>query len=400
MREFVRYYLLKVLVVIVVLQLAFFYWLENRNHRPEAVNDEVSVYEGHTVKIRPLRNDTDKDDNKLSIGQVNNPLKGSLKQEDDIFVYTAIKGFAGVDSFTYTVNDGKKESNEAYIKVTVNENLPPEANNDLIVSYPENKIPLLITGNDTDREGDSLFIDNYTTPLYGKIEKENNQLYYIPVKPALKDSFQYTVSDGFKFSKTATVTINIKNKNSGIYPWLSRDIGNPQQKGNVKIKNNELFVMGSGNDIWNNVDNFHYAYQLVEGDFEMVTKALTLENTNQWAKIGIMARESLTGESRNAYMCMSSQNGTNCQFRTSTGSGSISENQRGDIAVPHWLKLVRAGNKFTGYRSPDGKEWIQVNEETLDVPSVIYLGIGVTSHDDSKLCTATIDLSKTKIIKK
>ena len=399
MREFVRYYLLKVLIVIVVLQLAFFYWLENRNHRPEAVGDEVSVYEGHSVKLRPLRNDTDKDENELVIGRINNPLKGSIKQEDDVLIYTAVNGFAGIDSFTYTVNDGKKESKEAYIKVTINENLPPVANNDIVVSYPESEIPLLITGNDTDRERDSLYVDSFSMPLYGKIEKKNNLLYYIPVKSAQKDSFQYNVSDGFGISNTATVIIDMKNKNSALYPWLSKDVGSPEQKGNAKIKNNELIVTGSGKDIWGNSDNFQYAYQQIEGDFEMVTKILSLENTNQWAKTGIMARESLAGESINAYMCLSSEHGASCQFRTSTGSSSFSENHRDNIAAPYWLKLKRKDNKFTGYRSSNGKEWTQVNEETLNLPAIIYLGIAVTSHDNKLLCKSVIDLNKTKIIK-
>jgi len=401
MREFFRYYFLKVLLGLVVAQLLFFFWLEKRNHRPVAVQDEISVFEGHSVKLRPLRNDTDKDEDELSLAIVSKPLQGEISQDEDLLVYSIGKGFAGVDSFAYTITDGKKESKEAFIKVNVNENLPPVANNDYIKSYPGKKIPIPVMGNDNDREDDSIFIKDITEPLHGKIVQEGDILFYASnSNKAVLDSFHYTLGDGFSFSEKASVKIDVKSKASSIYPWLSVDIGTPALPGNMAIKGGDLIVKGSGNDIWNNVDNFHYAYQLLDGDCEMITKIKSIENTHEWAKGGIMIRESLTGPSKNAYICLSPNNGINFQIRFDNGAGSTSENQRGEIEAPYWLKLVRKGKYFTGYRSPDGKEWTEVRNDSIDMPKIVYIGLATTSHNEETLSAVHYDLSKTILKKK
>ena len=60
------------------------------------------------------------------------------------------------------------------------------------------------------------------------------------------------------------------------------------------------------------------------------------------------------------------------------------------LAIPYWVRLVRQGDVFTGYRSQDGVTWSQVDSSTMTLPSSVYVGLAVTSHNPSQLATASI----------
>jgi regulation of enolase protein 1 (concanavalin A-like superfamily) len=63
----------------------------------------------------------------------------------------------------------------------------------------------------------------------------------------------------------------------------------------------------------------------------------------------------------------------------------------GNNALPRWIRLVRAGNVFTGYESSNGATWSQVGSVTLALPASLYVGLAVTSHNDGMLTTAVFD---------
>jgi len=393
MREFFKYHFFKVLLGIVVLQLLFFYWLEKRDHRPVAVTDEVSVYEGHTVDIRPLQNDNDKDEDQIILKDVDDPLHGKFKLEGDKLVYVAARDFAGVDSFAYTISDGKKISEKAFIKVTVNENLKPVANNDLVELYQGGKATLAVLGNDEDREGDLICIDQFSEPVHGNVEKKDNLLVYKPDKYYTgKDSFRYVINDGFNPSEKATVSISVKGKNDPCYPWLSADVGHPAKPGSLTCEAmNSYTVTASGNDIWGRADHFHWAWQVLAGDCEITARVTRIDDTDPWAKAGIMIRETLNSDSKNAYIAVSSGNGATFQNRTDDGGETQSSIHGEGVKAPYWVKLVRKDDRFTGFSSPDGKEWTEVGNTSVNMPGEVYLGLAVTSHHDGTLCTAIFD---------
>ncbi len=58
---------------------------------------------------------------------------------------------------------------------------------------------------------------------------------------------------------------------------------------------------------------------------------------------------------------------------------------------PYWLRLARVGNTFTGSTSPDGSTWTTLGSTTVNMGAGVYIGLPVTSHDASKLGTATMD---------
>ena len=129
LREFLKYHLLKVLLGLVVLQLIILTIVQNYNHRPGAMADNVEILEDNTLKISPITNDSDKDkEDELTIKNFSSPLFGKIEQKSNSLYYTPNKDFFGADSLTYTITDGKKESKPAKILINVIKNGLEEKN--------------------------------------------------------------------------------------------------------------------------------------------------------------------------------------------------------------------------------------------------------------------------------
>jgi parallel beta-helix repeat protein len=53
------------------------------------------------------------------------------------------------------------------------------------------------------------------------------------------------------------------------------------------------------------------------------------------------------------------------------------------------VKLVRTGNTFKAYQSANGRLWSLINSATISMATTVYMGLAVTSHNNSALTTAT-----------
>jgi len=391
LREFFRFHLLKVLLGLVALQLIILTIIQNYNHRPLAQTDRTEVIEDRTVKISPLVNDSDKDkDDELALGNISSPLNGNVEQSAKMLYYTPNNSFVGVDSFAYTATDGKKESKPAYIVIQVNKNLAPTTNRDIATVYGGGNTVINVLSNDQDNEGDSIFIASFVQPVFGQLHLIENKLVYIANNSsAVADSFVYVASDGKSNSTETTVLINIKSKNDPCYPWSSSDVGDAAIAGSFTASNGNFIIEASGSDIWNNRDGFHYAYQYVNGDCEMVAKLESVEATNEWAKAGLMIRENLDGGSKLAFICVTNQNGVAPHQRATTNDSMEGGDGAADIKAPYWLKINRTGIIFTYYISSDGKTWKKVGNPEVPMTKNVYIGFAVTSHNNGETCKAT-----------
>ncbi|BCU78418.1 DUF1349 domain-containing protein [Luteolibacter sp. LG18] len=171
-------------------------------------------------------------------------------------------------------------------------------------------------------------------------------------------------------------------------PWTSADVGSVGVAGSSAWSDNTFSITGSGADIWGTADAFRYVYQPLSGDGEVISQVDDIADTNGWAKAGVMIRESLAPGSKHAMMIMSSGSGAAFQYRGSTNGTSSSTGL--DHEVPGWVKLNRTGDVLTGSISDDGVTWTQVGTATISMASGIYVGLAVTSHDNTQGCAATI----------
>jgi regulation of enolase protein 1 (concanavalin A-like superfamily) len=147
--------------------------------------------------------------------------------------------------------------------------------------------------------------------------------------------------------------------------------------------------MFSSQDIWDSADEFHYVYQPVSGDVTVIARVASIQNTNPWAKAGVMIRESLAAGSKNAMMELTPGNGVSFQRRLATNGPSTSVHGA-MVSAPYWVKLVRSGNVLSGSASSDGVNWTVVGTDTVSMTASVYVGLAVTSHSDGVLATASL----------
>ena len=150
-------------------------------------------------------------------------------------------------------------------------------------------------------------------------------------------------------------------------------------------------MTASGTDIWNESDEFHFAYKTLTGVGSLVAKVESIDNTNGWAKAGVMIRESLDPGSIHATMVVTPSQGVSFQRRIMTDAASTSANSvAGDEAAPYWIKIERdlSGN-FTASHSTNGSTWtMQGAPENIQMSTNVYIGLAVTSHDAALTCQA------------
>jgi fibronectin type 3 domain-containing protein/regulation of enolase protein 1 (concanavalin A-like superfamily) len=167
-------------------------------------------------------------------------------------------------------------------------------------------------------------------------------------------------------------------------PWQQTDIGSTGIEGAANHANGSFTVWGSGADIWGNADAFSYLYQTLTGDGEIVARVVSVQNTNSWAKAGVMIRENSTPGSAHAMVVMTPGNGVSFQRRVSAGGVSASTTTP-SVSAPYWVRLVRTGNVLTGYASSSGVTWTQIGADTIPMGATVQVGLALTSHDNAAL---------------
>ncbi|HEV3060526.1 MAG TPA: S8 family serine peptidase [Vicinamibacterales bacterium] len=192
-------------------------------------------------------------------------------------------------------------------------------------------------------------------------------------------------------------TLNISTVSSPVHvtltlpgPWQARDIGSVGAAGSATSTSAGAFtVSGSGDDIWNTADAFQFVYQPLTGDGQIVGRVATVPTTDPWAKAGVMIREDLTAGARYAAVLVTAGNGVAFQRRLASNGSSTYTAATG--TAPEWVKLVRTGTTVTAYESADGATWALVGSDTVSMATSVYVGLAVTSHDNTTSGTATFD---------
>jgi hypothetical protein len=201
--------------------------------------------------------------------------------------------------------------------------------------------------------------------------------------------YRVTAANSYTISGTPSTAIHAIAPNANLAPpWATQDIGGVGLVGTAGNDSGTFTLIGSGADIWGTGDEFRYVYQPLVGDGSIIAQVASLQNTNAWAKAGVMIRESLDAGSRHAMTVVTSGNGTAFQYRT-TANNSSTTVAGPAVTAPYFVKITRSGNTFTSEVSADGITWATVGSTTITMGTTAYVGLALTSHDDTVLNTAT-----------
>ena len=172
--------------------------------------------------------------------------------------------------------------------------------------------------------------------------------------------------------------------------WDGGDIGAVSAAGSHVCDDGTWTIEGSGEDIWNYQDEFHYVYRPLHGDGEIIARVVSLTNTDSWAKVGVMVRNTLADNSSFGMTVVTPGNGVAFQRRPSPGGGCSSLHGGGQQA-PYWVRLIRSGSTLLGYSSADGAQWNLIGSDDVELGDIVYFGLCVTAHNDGAICRAVID---------
>lgn len=182
--------------------------------------------------------------------------------------------------------------------------------------------------------------------------------------------------------------------------WESHDVGDVSEAGSGGEYDGIFHIEGSGEAsgyvYYNDADEFHFVCKKMSGDMEIIARLLTHTYTHEWGKTGVMIRETLEDKSKYAMVGVTHTASPVLYRREKTGERSDLHNwsTRTDY---NWLRLTRVGDTFTGFKSKDGENWVEL-EEKVEIPmaNTVYIGLAITSNVDGITSTAAFDEVKVK----
>ncbi|WP_224721618.1 pectinesterase family protein [Paenibacillus vietnamensis] len=201
----------------------------------------------------------------------------------------------------------------------------------------------------------------------------------------IADGTHYWTAKAVDDTGTSTFSANVvvhANTEGSIKPWKSADIGIPGIPGHAQLGEapGELTVKSAG-DIGGTSgtsDAFHFAYQEITGDAEMIAKVESVTATNEEAEAGVMFRGSLKDDSAFASLVVpyirTGKRGVTLS-RAADGGQTARIQPEQQFQLPYWIKLVRQGNQFTSQISPDGIAWTTVGTVNVELPEKAYVGL-------------------------
>ncbi len=148
-------------------------------------------------------------------------------------------------------------------------------------------------------------------------------------------------------------------------------------------------ITASGTDFLHAEDSYGAIYlnKLIEGNFVATVKVVGFsKDISEWFRAGIFVRNDIakshTSEpgSLGSFLLFSTTKRCGAEwdeFANGCMHNTKSKNYGVENPLPVWLKLVRHGNRFSGYYSFDGKNWI-LSRESGEIPGLaLKMDIGL-----------------------
>jgi regulation of enolase protein 1 (concanavalin A-like superfamily) len=174
-------------------------------------------------------------------------------------------------------------------------------------------------------------------------------------------------------------------------PWANQDVGIVDLDGSAAYSAGAFTISAAGADIWGTADSFNFTSQPFSGDGQIVARVTRPENTNTFAKAGVMFRETLTAGSIEVVLDLRPTGDIEFMTRATTGGATSFIAGSTTATSQIWLALARSGGTFTAFKSTDGVTWMQIGATSVTMADTANVGLAVTSHNTATRTTASID---------
>ena len=150
-------------------------------------------------------------------------------------------------------------------------------------------------------------------------------------------------------------------------------------------------VAGSGQNMWNDRDDFHFVWKRMTGNFILSTRARFIgAGVEPHRKIGWTVRPSLETNSAHVTAALHGDGLTSLQFRRTAGATTEEAKSRdslpGSDAV---LQLERRDGVYIMSVARFGDTLVAQERADLSLPDTVYVGLFVCAHNDTVVERAT-----------
>lgn len=214
-----------------------------------------------------------------------------------------------------------------------------------------------------------------------------------PLRTALTDSNHKPIT----FAKLPELPIAPPADSTEPEGFTAMDIGGAAPGGQTIEPDGTIAMYAGGLDIWGKHDSFRFLSQpITNGQGEMTAQVVSLLESNQWAKAGIMARWGEEADAPLAMINVFPDGAIAVLVRTAKDQIATETKILGRGPLPAQLRLSVNNGKATGsYRTEDGS-WKTL--ATVDVPTdpKFRIGLATCSHNNANLTVAKFRLGEQK----
>ncbi len=265
-------------------------------------------------------------------------------------------------------------------------NNSPVATSSSVTTAQGTPVPVTLGGSDAD--GNTLTFAIVNGPAHGTLQGTAPNLTYSPAANfSGADQFTFVVNDGTVNSTAATVSITVTPTNSLPLPWDVYQLGAGNLAGSASYSAGVYTMAGSGT-LGGTQDAANFGWQTLSGDGQITARVRYLNDTGSATRVGVMIRESLAANSRQAFIGVNGAGRCLWQYRTSTGGTAATISSKGKQTPLTWLRLVRNGGTITASRSSDALTWTALGTFTAALPTNCYIGLTVSSGSNTTLNTS------------
>src|SRR5882672_11760070 len=176
----------------------------------------------------------------------------------------------------------------------------------------------------------------------------------------------------------------------GIFATHS-EVGRASGSASYDPQQQTYLVAGSGQNMWDARDDFHFVWKRISGNFILSTRARFIgAGVEEHRKIGWTIRPSLDPGSAHVTAALHGNGLMSLQFRRRTGG--ITEEEKSADSLPNAdaiIQLERRDGEYFMSVAQFGDTLVTTRLTGVALPDTVYVGLFVCSHNDSVTERAT-----------
>src|SRR2546422_5425660 len=169
------------------------------------------------------------------------------------------------------------------------------------------------------------------------------------------------------------------------------DVGRARGSASYDPQRQAYLVAGSGQNMWNSRDDFHFVWKQIIGNFILSTRARFIgAGAEEHRKIGWSIRPSLDPRSAHVTAALHGNGLMSLQFRRQ--NSGITEEAKSADSLPDAdavIQLERRDGDYVMSVAQFGDTLVTQRLSNVSLPDTVYVGLFVCAHNDTVLERAT-----------